>query len=109
VALLEKTATYDAFVEANFSGFPEQGPLSLISQAYVDAFNPLQLAANAENRTKVIKERWSKPLRQKLSRLRSESIHRQFLQCYRRSSAAHEPEMWRIVAVVIASAGNSGI
>ena len=57
VALLEKTATYGAFVEAAFGGFPEQGFLSAIAQAYVDAFNPLQLAANAENWTKVIKER----------------------------------------------------
>jgi hypothetical protein len=62
VALLEKSATVGAFVEAAFGGFPEQGFLSATAQAYFDAFNPLQLVPNAENWTKIIKERCSTPL-----------------------------------------------
>ena len=62
VALFEKTAAYGAFVEAVFGGFPEQGFLSAIARAYVDAFNPVQLTANAANWTKVIKEHCPTPL-----------------------------------------------
>ena len=62
VALFEKSETTGAFVEAAFGGFPEQGFLSANAQAYVDTFNPLQLAPTAENWTKVIKERCSTPL-----------------------------------------------
>jgi hypothetical protein len=62
VALLGRSATTAAFVEAAFGGFPERGFLSGNAKAYVDAFNPLQLAPTAENWIRVIKEGCATPL-----------------------------------------------
>jgi hypothetical protein len=62
VALLEPDAASALFVEALFGGFPSLGPLAPISQAYVDAFDPVKLAATAESWIKVVKEGLRPPL-----------------------------------------------
>lgn len=63
VALFDKGTIHDAFVEAAFGGFPMDGFLLPLTQAYREAFDPLRLSPSAENWTKVIRERCATPLR----------------------------------------------
>ena len=62
VAVLASDTVDASFVEASFGGFPTSGPLAPLSQAYVDAFDPLKLAPSAENWIKVVKEGFRGPL-----------------------------------------------
>jgi hypothetical protein len=60
--LFESGTSHDAFVEAAFGGFPIEGLLSSLAQAYGEAFDPLRLTPSSENWTKVIKEGCATPL-----------------------------------------------
>lgn len=51
-----------AFVEASFGGFPTSGPLSYLSKAYADAFDPVKLIPTGEHWVKVIREDFLTPL-----------------------------------------------
>ena len=62
VAIIEAEPAIAPFIEASFGGFPTTGPLAVLSRAYVDAFSPILLKANAENWVKVIKEGFRLPL-----------------------------------------------
>jgi len=62
VAILANDTVDASFVEATFGGFPTTGPLAPLSRVYVDAFGPVELAANAENWIKVLKEGYCGPL-----------------------------------------------
>ena len=62
IAILETDAASALFVGAAFGAFPSSGPLAPISQAYVDAFDPVRLAANVENWIRVVKEGFRLPL-----------------------------------------------
>jgi hypothetical protein len=62
IAILEPDSASALFVDAAFGGFPSLGPLAPISQAYVDAFDPIKLTANAESWVKAVKEGFRLPL-----------------------------------------------
>jgi hypothetical protein len=62
VALFEADPVASAFTEAAFGGFPSEGPLKSLADAYVDAFDPVKLVPNAENWIKVIREGYRPPL-----------------------------------------------
>ena len=62
VAILAGDSVDASFVEASFGGFPTSGPLAPLSQAYVDAFDPIKLVPSAENWIKVVKEDFRLPL-----------------------------------------------
>jgi hypothetical protein len=62
IAIIEPDSASALFVDAAFGGFPSFGPLAPISQAYVDAFDPVKLAANAESWVKAVKEGFRLPL-----------------------------------------------
>lgn len=62
VALFEGDSAVAAFIEAAFGGFPAEGPLQPLSQAYIDAFDPVKLAPSADNWIRVIKEGFRLPL-----------------------------------------------
>jgi hypothetical protein len=63
VAMFERGTIHDAFIEAAFGGFPVEGFLSPLAEAYRRAFDPLLLSASGENWTRVIRERRATPLR----------------------------------------------
>lgn len=63
VALFDRGTIHDAFVDAAFGGFPTDGFLSALAQAYLKAFDPLRLSPNSENWIRVIRERCATPLR----------------------------------------------
>jgi hypothetical protein len=44
VAIFDPDPKFSPFIEAAFGGFPLDGPLKDLSQAYVDAFDPIRLA-----------------------------------------------------------------
>jgi hypothetical protein len=62
VAIFDMDAAGGAFIAASFGEFPESGPLSHRSKAYLDAFEPAKLAPTPENWVKAIKERYELPL-----------------------------------------------
>jgi len=62
VALFEANSADAPFIEAAFGGFPADGPLQPLAQAYIDVFDPLKLAPSADNWTRVIKEGFRLPL-----------------------------------------------
>ena len=62
VALFEATPADAPFIEAAFGGFPADGPLQSLAQAYIDVFDPVRLAPTADNWIKVIEEGFRLPL-----------------------------------------------
>jgi hypothetical protein len=63
VGLFETGTPDDPFIEAVFGGFPREGFLSQIQQAYIEALNPQQLSPTPENWVKVLKEDYRMPVR----------------------------------------------
>jgi hypothetical protein len=63
VALMACDNTDAAFVECFLGGFPTDGRLAALADAYKDAFDPVVLAATAENWVKVVREGFLSPLR----------------------------------------------
>jgi len=62
VTLFKADPAASPFIEAAFGGFPVDGPLQPLSRAYLDAFDPVKLAPDAENWIKVIKQGFRLPL-----------------------------------------------
>lgn len=62
VVLFEKGSTFDAFIEATFGAFPEEGFLSPLAKSYSQAFDPAHLTPTADNWIKVFREGYPTPL-----------------------------------------------
>lgn len=62
VAAVSTAGTDGAFIEAAFGGFPTDGLLASLQTAYVDAFKPTEIVADAAGFVKIIKEGFRFPL-----------------------------------------------
>ena len=62
VALMAGDGADAAFVECFLGGFPADGHLAGLADAYKDAFDPVALAPTAENWMKIVRERFLSPL-----------------------------------------------
>jgi len=62
VALFDADPVASPFIEAAFGGFPVEGPLAPLERAYTDVFAPVQLAPNAENWVKIVRDGFQLPL-----------------------------------------------
>jgi len=62
VAIFEADPLASPFIEAAFGGFPSEGPLQPLAQAYINAFDPVRLTPDAANWVKVTKEEFRLPL-----------------------------------------------
>ena len=62
VALMAGDNEDAPFVECFLGGFPAEGPLAGLAQAYQDAFDPVALAPTAENWIKIVREGFLSPL-----------------------------------------------
>jgi hypothetical protein len=62
IAIMANDSENAPFVEATFGGFPDTGPLVPLSQAYLDAFDPVKLAPTAENWNRIVTEGFRTPL-----------------------------------------------
>ncbi len=61
VVLFEKGAKCDAFIDAAFGGFPEEGFLSPLAKNYTQAFQADHLAPTPDNWIQVHRERYATP------------------------------------------------
>lgn len=62
VAIFNPEGSDDHFTEAAFGAFPTIGPLEVLSNAYVESFDPVQLVPNAESWLRVVREGFRLPL-----------------------------------------------
>ena len=62
IAHFESFPGQSPFVEAAFGAFPSDGPMKRLARDYVDAFDPVPLAPNADNWMKAIRDGFKFPL-----------------------------------------------
>jgi hypothetical protein len=62
IAYFEPVPEQSPFIEAAFGAFPSDGPMSRLARDYADAFDPVPLAANAENWIRAIRDGFRFPL-----------------------------------------------
>ncbi len=62
VAAVSTAGNDGAFVEAVFGGFPADGQLAALQKAYVNAFKPAEVSADAAGFVKIIREGFRSPL-----------------------------------------------